>query len=101
MSYNYILHETAQQDYEEALQWYMERSERAAANFVTVIDNALQLICDYPVRWRNEYKHYYELGVKKYPYTIIYSSEKAKQLVIVTAIYHHKRSPKKKYRKMI
>ena len=52
-------------DYEEALQWYMERSEQAAANFVTVVDNALQLICDYPARWRNEYKHYYELGVKK------------------------------------
>jgi plasmid stabilization system protein ParE len=101
MRYRYILHKAAQQDYEESLQWYMERSEQAAINFVTVVDHALQLICDYPVRWRNEYKHYYELGVKKYPYTIIYSIEKAKKLIIVSAIYHHKRNPKKKYRKII
>lgn len=99
MSYGYILHETAQLDYEEAVQWYIERSEQAAENFVIAIDRALQLICDYPTRWRNEYKHYYELGVKKYPYTIIYSIDTSKQLVIISSIYHHKRNPRKKYRK--
>jgi plasmid stabilization system protein ParE len=36
MSYSYILHRAAQKDYEEALKWYMERSEQAAANFVTM-----------------------------------------------------------------
>jgi len=101
MSFQYILHKAAQQDYEEAVQWYMERSEQAASGFVSVIDSALQLVCNFPDRWRNEYKHFYELGVKKYPYTIIYSIEKAKQLIIVSAIYHHKRNPKKKYRKII
>lgn len=29
MSYRYILHQEAQSDYEEALKWYAERSERA------------------------------------------------------------------------
>lgn len=29
MSYQYVLHQSAQKDYEEALQWYIERSERA------------------------------------------------------------------------
>ncbi|MES1181337.1 MAG: type II toxin-antitoxin system RelE/ParE family toxin [Flavobacterium sp.] len=101
MSYHYILHKAAQQDYEEALNWYIERSEQAATKFVFNIDNALRLICNYPTRWRNEYKHYYELGVKKYPYTIIYSIEREKQLIIVSAIYHQKRNPKKKYRKII
>ena len=98
MSYSYILHLAAQKDYEEALHWYMERSEQAAAKFIIAIDSILQLICNYPTRWRNEYKHYYELGVKKYPYTIIYSVETEKRLIIVSAIYHHKRNPKKKYR---
>ncbi len=101
MNYQYILHKAAQQDYEEALQWYMERSEQAAAKFVLAIDSILLLICNYPTRWRNEYKHYNELGVKKYPYTIIYSIEKEKQLIVISAIYHQKRNPKKKYRKII
>ena len=99
MNYSYQLHERAQQDYEEALQWYVQRSQRAAENFVVAVDNALALICEHPARWRNQYKHYYELGLKKYPYTVIYSIEEDKQLIVVSAIYHHKRNPKKKYRK--
>jgi plasmid stabilization system protein ParE len=99
MSYQYLLHEMAQVDYEAALQWYLERSEKAALNFISALDNTLQKICDHPTRWRNEYKHFYELGVKKYPYTVIYSIEADRQLIIVSSIYHHKRNPKKRYRK--
>ncbi len=99
MSYSYQLHERAQQDYEEALMWYLQRSQQAAENFVVAVDNALALICAHPARWRNQYKHYHELGLKKYPFTIIYSIEADRQLIIVSAIYHHKRNPKKKYRK--
>ena len=100
MSYGHMLHEAAQEDYEQAIQWYMERSLQAAENFVDAVDVTLQMICDHPTRWRNEYKHYYELGVKKYPYTIIYAIEPSRQLVIVSAIYHHKRNPSKRYRKL-
>lgn len=41
MSYQYVLLQSAQQDYEEALQWYMERSQRATENFIVAIDKAL------------------------------------------------------------
>lgn len=99
MNYDYILHEDAQLDYEEALQWYAERSARAAENFATAINYALRLICEHPTRWRNEYRTFYELGVKKYPYTIVYTIEEAPQLIAISSIYHHKRSLKKKYRK--
>jgi plasmid stabilization system protein ParE len=100
MSYRYILHWEVQQDYEEALKWYAGRSLAAAEKFVAAVDHALQLICEHSTRWRNEYKHYYELGVKKYSYTIIYIIERHQQLVVVTSVYHHKRNSKRKYRKM-
>jgi plasmid stabilization system protein ParE len=99
MSLRYRLIDAAQQDYEEAVLWYAERSVTAAENFVVAIDNTLQTICAHPTRWRNEYKNFYELGVKKYPYTIIYAIEDT-DLVVVISIYHQKRNPKKKYRKM-
>ncbi len=99
MSYRYILSQTSQQDYEGALKWYAERSVLAAENFVTAIDNVLQLICENPARWRNAYRNFYELGVKKYPYTIIYKIEEDQRLIFVSSFYHHKRNPKKKYRK--
>jgi plasmid stabilization system protein ParE len=99
MSYHYILHESAQEDYEVALRWYAERSLKATENFIIAVDDTLSLICDHPVRWRNEYKFFYELGVKKYPYTIIYTIDPDQKLIIVISIYHHKRNPRKKYRK--
>ncbi len=99
MSYRYVLHEKAQVDYETSVQWYAQRSETAAENFVRAVDGALRLICDYPARWRNKYKNYHELGLKKYPFTIIYTIEADKELVVVSSVYHHKRNPKKRYRK--
>ena len=100
MSYRYLLHELAQQDYDMAVEWYANRSIKSAENLVIEVENTLQLICDNPDRWRNEYKHYRELGVRKYPYVIVYTVEEDRQLVIITAIFHTSRSPRKKYRKM-
>lgn len=99
MSYSYIINEFAQKDYETSLKWYAERSNQAAVNFVTEVDKALILICNYPERWRNQYKNFHELTLKKYPFTIVYTIEKDKQLVVITAIFHHKRNSNKKYRK--
>ena len=99
MSYHYILHPKAQEDYESSLDWYLRRSQQAAENFVISIDNTLQLICNNPNRWRNEYKNYHELGVKKYPYIIVYTIEEDQELIFVSAIHHAKKHPKKKFRK--
>jgi plasmid stabilization system protein ParE len=97
MSYLYQLHEHAQEDYEDSVIWYMERSTKAAENLVDAVDNALVLICNNPTRWHNKYKNYYELGLKKYPFKIIYTIDEVNELVTVTSIYHQKRNPRKKY----
>ena len=99
MSYRYIFHLKAQEEYEASIKWYLERSQQAAENFIAAVDHALQLICEHPERWRNQYKNYYELGVKKYPFTIVYFIESAQQQVIIMAVYHRSRNPKRKYRK--
>ena len=100
MSYRYIFHEHAQQDYEQSLEWYTKRSVDAAEKFVVGIDNALELICGNPKRWRNKYKNFHEIRLKKYPFTIIYAIEIDKDLVVIFSVYHHKRNPKGKYRKI-
>lgn len=83
MSYQYILHATAQKDYEDALKWYAERSLKATENFIRSVDDSLSLICEHPVRWRNEYKYFYELGVKKFPYTIYTNNTMGRSVCIV------------------
>lgn len=67
MIYNYLFHETAQKDYEDALSWYLGKSERVGTNFFEAVDDTLKLICDTPTRWRNEYKNYFELNLKNFP----------------------------------
>ena len=99
MAYKYILLAGAQNEYESSINWYNERSWPAADQFIEAVDNALQLICEYPMRWRNEYREYYELGVKKYPFSIVYTIDPEQELVIVSSIYHHSRNPQKKYKK--
>lgn len=99
MSYEYILDVRAQQEYEEAIRWYMQRSLKAAENFISAMDETLTLICNHPTRWRNEYKDFYELGLKKYPFTVIYKIDDDAHVIFVTALHHHRASPRKKYRK--
>jgi len=64
MSYSYILLAGAQEEYESSIAWYNKRSWAAADQFIEVIDHTLPLICEHPYRWRNEYRKYYELGIK-------------------------------------
>ncbi|CAN5590603.1 hypothetical protein BH11BAC3_BH11BAC3_21920 [soil metagenome] len=85
MPFKYKLHEDAQNDLENSLEWYMQRSVRAAENFIAAMDTALALICEHPERWRNTHKNYHELGLKKYPFTIIYAIEKSEQIVVVSS----------------
>ena len=99
MSYQYAFLETAQREYEDAIEWYQQRSQQAAENFVLEIQKALDLICSNPQRWRNEYNNYHELGLKKYPHSIVYIIEPEKQRVLITAVFHGKRNPVKKYKK--
>lgn len=100
MSYSYVLHELAQQDYEITVECYASKSIKSAENFIAEVEHSLQLICNNPKRWRNEYKHYRELGVKHYPYVIIYYIDEDVQQVIISAILHTSKNPKRKYRKI-
>ncbi len=96
--YQYILEPRAQAEYENAIEWYTERSEQATLKFIESIDSTLNLICKQPHQSRNIYKNFHETSTKKYPFTIIYTVEEKIKTVVIFSIYHHKRSPKKKYK---
>jgi hypothetical protein len=54
MSYTYVFLSEALEEYETALEWYLERSLKAGENFVEELTHALKLACNHPQRWRNE-----------------------------------------------
>ena len=98
MGFQYKLHPEAQKEYEASVSWYLKLSLKAAKDFVNAVDIGLADICNNPNRYRNEYKNYRELSVRKFPFTIVYVIEENRQLIIIIAIYHQKRHPGNKYR---
>ena len=97
--YSYDFHIKAQEEYEESVKWYKIRSIKAAEGFVSAVENTLTLICQNPGRWRNEYKSLHELGVKKYPFVIIYTINHELEHVLIVSVFHGKRSPRRRYNK--
>jgi plasmid stabilization system protein ParE len=97
MLYQYTLLRSAQEEYEKSVLWYLERSEQAAEGFIEAFENACLLICAEPAMWRNEFKQYYELKLKKYPFSIIYKIDDKAHQINIYSIYHHSRNPKRKY----
>jgi len=89
----------ATEEYEEAIKWYYERSAGAAERFINAVNEKLDNISSNPRQYKNLFKNYHEVSTIKYPYTIVYFIDEELQRVVIVAIYHHKRRPKKKYRK--
>ncbi len=95
--YRFNLRKRAAKEYLEAIIWYKERSLQAAENFVKAVNEAFSNIELRPEYYRNSYKQFHEITLKKYPYTIVYFIDKEQNSIVITTIFHHKRDPKKKF----
>ena len=99
MVYQYMFNPVAADEYEDAFDWYEQKSIIAADNLIVAVQDAITAICANPYRYRNTYKNLRELTLKKYPYNLIYLIDENKKLITVISLYHHKRHPKGKYDK--
>lgn len=99
MSYQHTFTPVAFNEYKEAVSWYTQHSASVANKFVKEVKIRIQAICTDPYRYRNQYKNFYETSVRKFPFYIIYLVDDENELVVIASVYHHKRNPKKKYRK--
>lgn len=99
MSYAYLFVPGAAKEYENAFEWYQQRSEVAADNLIVEVEEMIRTVCENPYRYRKKHKNLYEVSLKKYPYYLIYLIDDIKKAVTIISLYHHKRNPKNKYRK--
>jgi plasmid stabilization system protein ParE len=81
----------ARLEVQEAFEWYLTRSPRAASRFLAELDRAVLLIRETPDVWPS-----FEAGTRRYvlhgfPYSIIY--REARDTLQVIALAHHKRRP--------
>jgi len=85
------VHPDAEAEYESALDWYMERSIRAADRFEAAFDAAIQIIAESPKLYPLlDDRHRYSL-LRRYPYSVIYRLDDG--MVRIVAVAHSKRLP--------
>jgi len=87
------LHTGARSDYEEASNWYADRSLRAAERFEAAVQQVLDQIRatpeSFPV-WEEDERHRYAI-VKRFPFVVFYRV--IGEMINVLAIQHAKRDP--------
>ncbi|MCX7015040.1 MAG: type II toxin-antitoxin system RelE/ParE family toxin [Candidatus Sumerlaeota bacterium] len=87
-----LITQGAEEDYTQSLQWYAERSQRAASEFEAEFERALEAIEANPDRYPlcDERHRFYLL--KRYPFQVIYRKAPGDQVLIV-AVAHTSRRP--------
>jgi plasmid stabilization system protein ParE len=98
MVFKHIFDPKAAEQYEEAYNWYNERSDIAGDKLIIEVEEAIKKICVNPFRYRNTYKNLRETSLRKYPYSIIYLTDVSKKTVVIVSIFHHRKNPKRKYK---
>lgn len=81
----------AQSNIDEAMQWYFERSNTAALNFLDEIDITISNIKDNPYAYPLKLDNIRYTKINKYPYAIFYRINKKE--IVILKIYHLKREP--------
>lgn len=85
------IHADAEGEYEAALSWYLDRSERAATGFETEFERAVESIAANPeLHPLCDDRHRFCL-LRRYPYSIIFRVDGDR--VRVVAVAHSRRLP--------
>jgi plasmid stabilization system protein ParE len=86
-------HPKAAAEFEEALCWYSERSERAAKGFDEAVSKALRDIELAPERWPLiDSRHRFKILENRFPYHVVYRVDD--DCLTVIAVAHHRRKPR-------
>jgi plasmid stabilization system protein ParE len=100
MAYTFVVKDEAVKELTKAFLWYEEQQEGLGKLFRTKLNNKLDLICNNPLHYKTAYKKYHEALVDTFPFLIVYVINEKESLVIVMAVFHTSRNPKKKFRRV-
>ena len=99
MSYKHSFDPVALAEYKEAIEWYGGKSVTALERFITALNEKVKAICLAPALYKRTYKSQREVSSNKFPYAIVYSVDETAKMITITSVYHHKRNPRRKYKK--
>ncbi len=94
-----VFHPIAEEEYDEAYQWYEEQLQGLGDRFEETVEIKLSQICSKPLLYRRKRGVFHEAKIDAFPYQIICKIYEKESIVFISAIYHTSCNPKKKYRK--
>lgn len=100
MAYPYRLHQKAHEEYLDAYEWYELRQAGLGTRFMQSVETTLAQISNHPEYFSKRKGNYRAVKVKRFPYSIVYEFFPRKQFIHIASIYHGKRNPAKKYRRI-
>jgi plasmid stabilization system protein ParE len=74
-----------------AVDWYLERSESAALEFVAEVDRAIDRVIESPGRWPTGEQATHKFVLRRFPFAIIYRERET--TVQILAVAHGHRRP--------
>lgn len=92
MDFNLELHELAEAELWEAVDWYDSKKNRLGKLFARELQEIMQSIRKHPTRFPKIHKEIRKAVLKKFPYVVIY--EILNDTVFVLSIFHTSRNPK-------
>ena len=92
MSLPVVWSREAKAEFYSAEQWYADLSPALAERFSQAVDDGVQIVAQYPLRYPVVHKGKRRAFVRRFPYSIIYLIEDAR--IVVIACFHGKRDPR-------
>jgi plasmid stabilization system protein ParE len=93
-----VLLDDAKIEWKNSVVWYEEQSIGLGSRFFEVVEKKLDLIAQSPEQFPKGKNNLREAVIRIFPFSIIFEYHKKDEIVVVVAIFHNKRNPKKKYK---
>jgi plasmid stabilization system protein ParE len=78
-------------EYYEALRWYADVSPSLSRRFAQAVEDTVQIIATFPLRYPEVSRDRRRAGVRRFPYGLFYLVEETR--IVVIACFHGKRNP--------
>jgi len=94
MSFTIFITDEADIEIENAFDWYEEQQEGLGKRFIIHLEEAYNLILDFPFGFPARRKDYRECFLGVFPFVVIYRVVNNK--IIIHKVFHASRNPKRK-----
>jgi plasmid stabilization system protein ParE len=92
---------SAYEEYIAAYEWYELQKEGLGKSLMTNVENVLKLISAHPEFFNKRKGNFRLTKVKGFPYAVVFEFFKLKEVIHIAAVYHGRRNPARKFRKII